>query len=44
MVDWHEEIFSTAKLFLSCIRKNCDVSTKRKSIHVVGLACAGATH
>jgi hypothetical protein len=34
----------TTELFLSFRRKNCDVSTKGKSIHVVGSACAGATH
>jgi hypothetical protein len=44
MVALHDEIFPTVELFLSCRRKNCDVSTERKSIHVVGKTCAGATH
>jgi hypothetical protein len=43
MVAWHEEIFPTAKLFPSCRRKNCDVSIERKSIHVVGSVCVGAS-
>jgi hypothetical protein len=30
--------------YSSCRRKNCNVSTERKGIHVVGSTCAGATH
>jgi hypothetical protein len=44
MVARHEEIFPTAELFPSCRRKNCDVSTKGKIIHVVGSFCVGASH
>jgi hypothetical protein len=44
MVARHEEIFPTIELFPSGRRKNYDVSTKVKSIHVVGSVCASATH
>ena len=44
MVAWHEEIFPTAELFLSCRRKNCNVSTEGKIIYVVGSTGAGAAH
>jgi hypothetical protein len=43
MVSWHKELFPTAEVFLSCKRKNYNVSTKGKVIHVVGSACVGPT-
>ena len=44
MVVGYEEILPTAELFYPCIRKNCNVPAKRKSIQVVGSVGAGATH
>ena len=44
MVVGYKEILPTAELFCPCRRKNCNVPAERKSIHVVGLVGAGATH
>ena len=44
MVAGYEEILPTAELFCPCRRKNCNVPTERKNIHVVGSVGAGAAH
>jgi hypothetical protein len=44
LVAWHEEILPTVELFCPCKRKNYNVPTERKSIHVVGSVCAGVAH